>query len=95
MNHTTKPLKELTLQDIEIIRTFLPYDWRLQITKSWAGITTRQITETFYLRTRNPQWAEIVFSTIHRILHELGEKDLAEKCQARIQYCQATAIIAA
>lgn len=86
----TKPKNLVRKQDLQKIRKLLPYDWRLQIAQGHPQITPRLISETFYLRTRNADSTEIVFGMIAKMLDALGEKQLAEKCQNRIQLCRAT-----
>jgi hypothetical protein len=85
----------LTQPDLEKIKNFLPHDWRLKIRASHPDLTTRQITETFYCRTKNSSWAEIVFTAISRILDAAGQSVLSEKCKSRIRLCQAAHHLAA
>jgi hypothetical protein len=82
--------REFKKGDLTKIRKLLPYNWRQQIHQMHPAISERQITETFYLRTRNAEHAEIVFSTIYQMLQNLGKTDLAQLCQNRIQLCRTT-----
>jgi hypothetical protein len=90
-----KTTTSLQLHDVIQIRKLLPYDWRLQITNAHPEITTRQISETFYLRTRNAVNAEIVFATIAGLLKQLNHHKLARKCMKRIEHCNLVQSVAA
>jgi len=85
---TKKTLNTLTPQDLEEIRKCLPYSWRLQICQANPGLTARNVTETFYLRTRNSQWTTTVFGAIVKTLRKQNKKELASKCLHRIRMCR-------
>jgi hypothetical protein len=86
---------KLSAKDIESIRKVLPYDWRLQIIRDHPSITVRQITEAFSLRTQNPQWTDIVFTSVAASLRNQGHTRLARKCLARIRWCKSRQLKAA
>lgn len=80
--------QQLTQHDLAEIRKCLPYDWRLQICLTHRDLTARNVTEVFYLRTRNSDWTTKVFGSIARTLRKQGQKELASKCLHRIRLCR-------
>jgi hypothetical protein len=94
MNNETA-FEFLTIQDIEKIRKLLPYGWRQQIQQRHPRLTTRQISETFYLRTSNPLTTGKVFTAIAKYLDRMGEHSLSIKCRDRIRYCKKRKLAAA
>jgi hypothetical protein len=70
--------------DINSIRNLMPYDWRKQIAGA-TGLTERQISEVFYLRTSNPDHNFLVWAIIRRKLKALHMDDLATKVNTRIK----------
>jgi hypothetical protein len=89
------PQNQLSTQDLQQIRTALPYGWRQQILELHPGLTARQVSETFYLRTRNVDTTGRVFTCIAKMLDDLGLFDLATKCRNRIDFCKAAQLTTA
>lgn len=77
------PQIALSDQDVEAIRDLLPYDWRKQVAKK-TGLKERQISDVFYLRTTNPTNNQLVWEAIKTVLLKLGQNELAEKAQQRV-----------
>lgn len=77
------PQIALSEQDVESIRALLPYDWRKQIGEK-TELTERQVSEVFYLRTGKAEKNQKVWGAIKTFLVNLGQMELADKVQQRI-----------
>lgn len=80
---TTTTPPHLKMDDINSIRNLLPYDWRIQIASA-TGLTERQVSEVFYLRTTNPEHNKAVWMVIKRQMKAMHQTDLVDKIKARI-----------
>lgn len=82
-------MKTLTKRDLTKIRGFLPQNWRLKIAEKHAGVSVRQITEVFNLRSKNPDQVAIVWGTINEALNAANQTRLADRVQQHIAFCTA------
>lgn len=76
----------LTKDDLTIIRSALPKNWRLLIHQMQDCISLRQITEVFNQRTTDPASNLVVWRSINKLLRKAKQPAVAEKVKKPLSF---------